>query len=75
MNGAVQAGKRAAFQVIYRFHPQAVSYTELNEAFVVSRTDLKKRKPRQSRFCLKLTVGMGSLIGVGILITLYYRKK
>ncbi|XP_071131291.1 probable flavin-containing monoamine oxidase A isoform X1 [Mytilus edulis] len=73
MNGAVQAGKRAAFEVIYRFHPQAITREEVNEAFVISRTDLKlKRKSSHLQFYV---FGIGTVIGAGLLFTIYFRRK
>ncbi|XP_076072289.1 putative flavin-containing monoamine oxidase A isoform X1 [Mytilus galloprovincialis] len=73
MNGAVQAGKRAAFEVIYRFHPQAITREEVNEAFVISRTDLKlKQKSSHLQFYV---FGIGTVIGAGLLFTIYFRRK
>ncbi|CAG2246253.1 MAO [Mytilus edulis] len=73
MNGAVQAGKRAAFEVIYRFHPQAITREEVNEAFVISRTDLKLKQ--KSSHLQYYVFGIGTVIGAGLLFTVYFRLK
>jgi hypothetical protein len=44
MNGAVQAGKRAALEVIYRFHPQAIDYEEMQDAFTVSTNKMPTKR-------------------------------
>lgn len=71
MNGAVQAGKRAALEVIYRFHPQAVDYKEMQETFTVS---TNKMPTKRSFSYLKFSVGIGTVIGSSLLFAVYYYK-
>jgi hypothetical protein len=43
MNGAVQAGKRAALEVIYRFHPQAIDYEHLHSLHLLTKKHFNAR--------------------------------
>ena len=71
MNGAVQAGKRAALEVIYRFHPQAIDYEEMQDAFTVS---TNKMPTKRSYSYLKFSMGIGTVIGSSLLFAVYYYK-
>ena len=71
MNGAVQAGKRAALEVIYRFHPQAIYDEEMQDTFTVS---TNKIPTQRSYSYLKFSMGIGTVIGSSLLFAVYYYK-
>lgn len=72
MNGAVQAGLRAANEVLYHLRPQLVSALELSDTVygpIKPKRPVSKRKRRKK--VLKWTIGLVIIIG-GVW---YFRKK
>ncbi|KAL4239916.1 hypothetical protein ACF0H5_000714 [Mactra antiquata] len=73
MNGAVQAGQRAAIEVLYDIRPQLISAHDLSS--IKYPRQLLKQKSSRGKKLLKITIGIGVITLIALAVNKMVRSK